>query len=272
MENNKKEALEKKSKYKILSLLAVTIILAGMVIFFRFSKVGVDLLWNISLGGKWLLPLVTVAAMLDSINPCAISVLIITMAFLFSLGAGRRKIFQIGSSYIFGLLVVYILIGLGILGTLHLFNTPHFMAKLGALILMAFGAINIINEFFPAFTLKLKIPKISHQKMAEFIQKASLPSAFFLGSLVGLCEFPCTGGPYLMIIGLLHDKSTYFKGLGYLIYYNLIFVLPLIILLLTASNELVLAKFQQWKKTKTKKVKLWSGVAMILFGVLIFSL
>ena len=76
-----------------------------------------------------MLPLVIISSLIDSINPCAFSILFLTIAFLFNLGRNRREIFKIGGVYILGIFVVYLLIGLGILQTLHLFNIPHFMAK-----------------------------------------------------------------------------------------------------------------------------------------------
>lgn len=201
------------SKWKLFSLVFGALAFFGIVIFLKYSAAGTEMLWNFSDGGKWLLPLVVVSAFLDSINPCAFSVLLLTIAFLFSVGKLRSNILRIGGAYIFGVFLVYILIGLGILQVLHLFNTPHFMAKFGAALLILLGAINLINEFFPAFPVKLKIPSVSHHAMAELMEKASLPTAFLLGVLVGICEFPCTGGPYLMILGLLHDNATFSAGL-----------------------------------------------------------
>ena len=218
------------------------------------------------------LPLVTAAAVIDSINFCAFSVLLLTIAFLFSAGNTRSKILKVGGFYIAGIFLIYVLIGLGIARTLYFLNTPHFMAKIGAVVMILFGVINIINEFFPAFPIKLKIPASAHSKMAPLIQKGSIPTAFFLGVLVGLYEFPCTGGPYLMILGFLHDRATYVKGAGYLLYYNLVFVLPLIITLFIASNETLLGKLRAWRENKNIKIKLWSGVAMIILGVVIFML
>ena len=61
--------------------------------------------------------------------------------------------------------------------TLHLFNTPHFMAKVGALLLIVLGIINLINEFFPAFPIKLRIPGFAHHKMAELMDRGSAPAA-----------------------------------------------------------------------------------------------
>ncbi|MBI4127846.1 MAG: hypothetical protein HY459_02115 [Parcubacteria group bacterium] len=258
-------------KKRFFILLGVGVLLLAAVFFLRFGNI-TSALWQISDGGKFLLPLVVVAALIDSINPCAFSVLLLTIGFLVSLSAERRKILATGGFYILGLLTVYLLIGLGIIGTLHLFNTPHFMAKLGASILIALGAINLINEFYPNFPIKLRIPKAAHAKMGEFMKKGSLPAAFLLGGLVGICEFPCTGGPYLMILGLLHDEASYLPGLGYLLLYNLIFILPLIVILFIASDAVILEKVRLWKKVNTKPMRLMGGIAMVLLGLLIFAL
>jgi len=251
-------------------LVLLAIFLVGLVLFFQSGTFGVKTLWALSDGGKWLLPLVLVAALLDSVNPCAFSILILTIAFLFSLGKPRSGILRIGGAYIFGIFAVYMLIGFGILQTLHLFSTPHFMAKVGAALLMALGFINVINEFFPAFPIKLRIPHSAHSKMAELMEKASLPTAFFLGGLVGLCEFPCTGGPYLMVLGLLHDQATYLKGVGYLLIYNLIFILPLAVILLMASDKILLEKVRAWQQKENRLMRFGGGVAMIILGAIIF--
>lgn len=255
---------------KLIGFIILGLGLLGLIAFFRLGGVGTQTLWDISGGGKWLLPLVAVAALIDSINPCAFSILLLTIAFLLSLGKLRSSILKIGGVYILGIFVVYILIGLGILQALHLFNTPHFMAKVGASVIILLGLINLLNEFFPAFPIKLRIPQVAHRKMAGLMEKASLPTAFLLGSLVGLCEFPCTGGPYLMVLGLLHDQGTYLFGLGYLLLYNLIFILPLAVILGIASDSALIDRVRAWKKVETKNMRIWGGVAMIILGVLIF--
>ncbi len=255
---------------KFLILISTAILLIVASVFFRVGNIGTTTLWNMSNGGQWLLPLVSVAALIDSINPCAFSILLLTVAFLISIGKARSGILKIGGAYILGIFIVYILIGLGILQALHLFNTPHFMAKVGAGLLVLLGLINVVNEFFPSFPIKLRIPQVAHQKMAGLMEKASLPTAFLLGALVGLCEFPCTGGPYLMVLGLLHDQGTYLVGLGYLFLYNIIFILPLAVILAIASNGKLLEKVQTWRKSETKNMRLWGGIAMVALGLLIF--
>ncbi|KKU56475.1 MAG: putative membrane protein, partial [Candidatus Amesbacteria bacterium GW2011_GWA2_47_11] len=57
------------------------------------------------------LPVITSAALIDSVNPCAISVLLLTIGFLLSLEKSRREILSIAGFYILGIFVTYILIG-----------------------------------------------------------------------------------------------------------------------------------------------------------------
>jgi cytochrome c-type biogenesis protein len=99
---------------------------------------------------------------------------------------------------------------------------------------------------------------------------ASVLMGLVLGAAVGLFEFPCAGGPYLMILGLLHDTATRWEGLGFLLLYNLIFVLPLIIILAVASSPALLMKVQAWRGGNIRRFKLWTGVAMVLLGAIIF--
>lgn len=257
---------------KLATLAGLGALLAAVAVFLGTGSAAPAALWALSNQGAWLLPLVGAAALVDSVNPCAFSILLVTIAFLFSLGRLRSSVLEIGVAYILGIFLVYTLIGLGLLQVLHLFDTPHFMAKLGASVLIVFGLVSLANHFVPAFPLKLRMPQFSHGRMAALMEKASLPSAFALGGLVGLCEFPCTGGPYLAVIGLLHDRATHAAGLGYLLLYNVIFVLPLVVILLVAADKGLLEKLEAWKKRNTRAMRLWGGQAMVLLGLLIFAI
>lgn len=257
---------------KLITLILATVALLVIVGAFKYGNMGTSFLWRISDQGTWLLPLVLVSAAIDSLHPCAFSILLLTIGFLFSMGKMRGAVLKTGGMFILGIFLVYVLIGLGIMHTLHLFSTPNFMAKIGATLLIIMGSIGLINELFPNFPIKLKIPQASHKTMASLIERASMPTAFVLGLIVGLCAFPCAGGPYLMVLGLLHDKATYGLGLGYLLLYNLIFILPLILILLIASNKGLLEKVQVWKTQQSGSMRLWGGLIAVALGILIFFL
>ncbi|MDP3947452.1 MAG: cytochrome c biogenesis protein CcdA [bacterium] len=257
---------------KLTLLVAGAAVLFAAILALMYGEFAPSFVWSLSQGGSWLLPLVVVAALLDSINPCAFSILLLTIAFLFSIGRVRSEILAIGGAYLAGIFLAYMLIGLGLLGALHIFSTPHFMAKIGAALLIAFGAVSIIGEFFPSFPLTPRIPHAAHRAIAGLMAKISLPTAFLLGGLVGLCEFPCTGGPYLLVIGLLKDTATYAAGIGYLLLYNLIFVLPLVIILLISGNAALVERVRVLQREKRRGMRLWGGAVMILLGGAIFLL
>lgn len=220
----------------------------------------------------WIPGLIAVSAIIDSVNPCAFSVLFLTITFLFSLNRDRKDIIKAGLAYIFGILITYIFIGLGILRVLSLFNVPNLMSKVGAFIIILFGLIALINEFFPNFPIKLKIPKFAYGKIAKIMEKATLPAALLLGFVVGLFEFPCTGGPYLFVLGLLHDQISFLKGFSYLIFYNLIFILPLVIILLISANKAVYEIMDKVRRAETKKARVWIALIMITLGLLVFMI
>ena len=212
---------------------------------------------------------ITFSALVDSLNPCAFSVLFLTVAFLFSLGRERKFILKTGLMYILGIAFTYVAIGLGVLKVLSFFDVPNGMAKFGAFAIIIFGLIGLINEFFPSFPIKLKIPNSAHLIIAKYMEKASFISAFLMGILVGLFEFPCTGGPYLLVLGMLHDHGTFWFGFLYLIFYNVVFVFPLLVALLFSVDRKVAEKIDILRRQETKKARLTVALIMIVLGLLI---
>jgi len=259
-------------KRNLILIAAAIVLLFGFALVWKNFSGSSEWLWSISRGGTLLLPLVAVSALIDSINPCAFSVLIVSIIFLLGLRKTRERILSYGIAYILGVFAVYLLIGLGILQVLHIFNVPHFMSKLAALLLIIFGGINILEVLFPGFPIRFSIPQSAHTKMNTLLEKVTLPGMFALGALVGLCEFPCTGGPYLMILGLLHDTKTYLRGAGYLVLYNIIFILPLVFILALAANKLLIEKIKNFQKTNVRSMKLIAGFLMLLLAFFILSL
>ncbi len=260
---------------KLLILIAIfPLIIAGSFISKAQTTELYDYSLNLSNGNQWLFSIVTVGALIDSLNPCAISVLLLTIGFFLTVGAFRSNILKFGLVYIIGLFVSYFLIGLGIFSAFNFFGAPKFMAKIGAVLLIVLGIINLLKNLFPqlSFGWLMQLPKSGSRLIGKLINKSSLPAVFLIGIVVGLFEFPCTGGPYLMVLGLLHDCSTCLRGLFYLLYYNFIFVLPLLIILLLAGNKLFIEKIRQWQQEDRKIIKLGMPIIMIGLGVLIFFL
>ena len=225
-----------------------------------------------------ILALILVSGLLDGINPCAFAVLLFFVAFLFitskaSLERARRRILLVGSIYVIGVYIAYLMIGLGIIRVIAATPFHRLAGKVGALIVVLLGAVNIKDYFWYGRGVSLRMPASRWMVIRRWMRKSTVPSAFVMGLLVGVFEFPCTGGIYVAILGMLARNTTFAQGFVYLLIYNAAFVLPLIAVLAVASRRRV-AEFslERWQRRKGKRMRLMSGVVMVALGVfLLFS-
>jgi len=214
-----------------------------------------------------MLPLVITTGFLDGINPCAFAVLLFFIAFLYTMHKTKASIWKMGIAYIFSIFLAYFLIGIGLIKAFIFTGDPHLMAKIGAYLLIGLGILNISNFILPNTKFKLGIPEFTKEYLKKWMYKATVPAALVLGFLVGLCTFPCSGGIYVAVVGLLAAKTSYLQGLAYLVIYNIMFVVPLIIILIAASNKKMTDKISQWERSQSKTIKLVSGLVMIALGL-----
>jgi cytochrome c biogenesis protein CcdA len=210
-------------------------------------------------------PAILTAAVIDSINPCAFSVLIFLLVYLMGLGA-KKRILKVGITYIATVFVVYFFSGLGLM---RLIQTPV-LAKIvptfAAIVAIAAGLINVKDFFFYGKGITLAIPESKKPLLQRYIQKASVPAAIILGVLVSMFELPCTGGVYLAILSLLSSAKN--LAIPYLLLYNLIFVLPLFIILGIVYKGIPPEKVEHWRLSERKWMRLAMGTAMIALGVI----
>ncbi len=131
---------------------------------------------------------------------------------------------------------------------------------------MGLGAINLAEYFFPQFPFKQHMPRFAGVKTQERVGRASLPATVAAGFLVGLCTFPCSGGVHVSIIALLDAETTMAWGVAYLGLYNLLFVLPLILIVAVVGNRAAAKRWTRWERIHARPIRLWFGLAMILLA------
>ena len=219
--------------------------------------------------------LIVVAGLVDSINPCAFAVLFFFIAFLYvarrdASEEAKPKIRLVGTVYIVGVYISYLMIGLAMIDIFNLIPYPGLLKTIIAALVIFLGAINVKDYFWPGKWLSLKIPSSQWRTLAKWMHKFTIPSAFIVGLMVSCVEFPCTGGVYLGILGLLASSATFLQGLMYLIVYNVLFVLPLIIILAVATDKRVIEKMRTWNIAQEKPMRLISGLIMVLMGLYLF--
>jgi cytochrome c biogenesis protein CcdA len=211
------------------------------------------------------LTVVILAAMVDSINPCAFAVLIFMLQYVGSI-ATKRKMINSGLVYIAVVYVTYMLAGLGILTAFQSLTMTDVVYKLAAVLAIIAGIINIKDYFFYGKWISLEIPKSQKKRVEGFVQQATLPAAIALGVLVSAVELPCTGGAYLAILAML-QWAPFWKAFVYLALYNIFFVLPLIAILLLFTMGYSADTLEKMRLEKRKYMRLGIGLLLFFLGV-----
>jgi cytochrome c biogenesis protein CcdA len=151
---------------------------------------------------------VLATAVVDSINPCAIGVLILLISTLL-VTKRKDKMLKIGLLYIFAVYMTYFILGLGLiafLASIPLVVAQYISIGVGLLVVIA-GIIEIKDFFWYGAGFSLMIPHKYAKKIQEKMKKMSIGTVIFLGMFVAAVELPCTGGPYLAIT--LHKISIW---------------------------------------------------------------
>ncbi|MCX6778271.1 MAG: cytochrome c biogenesis CcdA family protein, partial [Candidatus Micrarchaeota archaeon] len=210
------------------------------------------------------IPLIILAALVDSINPCAFAVLIFMLTYLSSIG-GRSRMLRMGMVYIAAVYVAYFTAGMSLLTFVQSLSLSLLVYRVAAVLAIAGGIVNLKDYFFYGKWFSLEIPKSRSETIQEYIMKATLPAAVVLGILVAAVELPCTGGVYLAVIAML-GWAPLAKAASYLLLYNLFFVLPLVAILVVFYRGYGADELEEERLKKRKYMKLAIGVLMILLG------
>ncbi|MDA1196701.1 MAG: GAP family protein [Nanoarchaeota archaeon] len=209
---------------------------------------------------------VVATAVVDSVNPCAIGVLILLLSTLL-VAKKKGKVLKIGLLYILAVFVTYFLFGLGLttfLSSIPLIVAEYISIAVGLIVVLA-GLIEIKDFFWYGQGFSLMIPHKYVAKIQEKMKNISVGTCIFLGVFVAAVELPCTGGPYLAITIMLSQQFD-FTGLLLLILYNIIFVLPLIIILMMVVLGTKLQHIQDWKQSNKAYMRLFTGFLLIGLG------
>jgi cytochrome c biogenesis protein CcdA len=267
----------KKINLKKIALVGIPIV--TLVLFFFIAKnVPSDFLKN--LGTKIPLPVFTfVIALVDGFNPCNLFVLTLLLALLVSASDSKKKIYAAGFTFVF---VVFLFYFLFMAAWLNIFKCLGFFTPIritiGIIAILA-GIINCKDFFFFKKGISLTIGDrqrgVLIKKMNRVRKIAEEGSLFMLIlSSLGLAvfsscvELPCTAGFPIIFTTILVNKGIETPGLYYLyiLFYNLIYVLPLLLVVLIFGYTFQVKKISQ---KQIEVIKLIGGIIMIALGLVL---
>ncbi|OGY29845.1 MAG: hypothetical protein A3F35_02520 [Candidatus Woykebacteria bacterium RIFCSPHIGHO2_12_FULL_45_10] len=235
------------------------------------------------MGGQELtLPLVVMAAVVDSINPCVFGVLIFLIAFMTKIFKSQNKMLLGGILYSGVVYATYLLLGFGIL-KLALNAGIASAFYWGAALIAIFAGLLEIKDYFwygkgpslqiiPGGGERIKLYTSQIEKMEQRHPLLLILTTAALGVFVVLVELPCTGAPYLAILGLL-SKGAFSTAVPLLLLYNFIFIIPLFIIIGIAYFGTSSEALEEFRKEHRGLMRLGIGIFLLLLGFyMIYSL
>lgn len=217
------------------------------------------------------LSVVLISAAIDSINPCAIGVLILMISVMFGQKKKSGRMLLYGLAYIAAIFATYLAAGLGLvyfLKTIPIVVAEYLSLGVGALVIFA-GILEIKDYFWYGRGPSLQIPHVFAQLIKKWSgSTTSLVGVMLLGAFVAAVELPCTGAPYLAIITILSVNFN-FAAFVLMVLYNLVFVLPLIVILLLVAGGMKVSKAHKWKEENKGTMRLFLGLLLVGLGWLL---
>jgi len=210
------------------------------------------------------------SAAIDSINPCAIGVLILMVSVVLSGNGSVGRMLFLGSIYVFAIFLTYLIAGLGLvyfLASIPLFVTEYLSIIVGSFVILA-GIFEVKDFFWYGKGFSLAIPVFFTDKIQRFAKNTTVPGVILLGAFVAGVELPCTGAPYLAIITIL-SLNFNFSAFLLLVLYNIIFVAPLLFILVLVATGTKLSSVKQWKQDSRGYMRLFIGLLLIALGWLL---
>lgn len=221
------------------------------------------------------LGIIIVAAAVDSINPCVFGVLIFLIAFMTRLFKSASKMLMMGFLYSLVVYLTYLLLGFGILKVAVNPSVASAFYWIAALTAIVAGLLEIKDYFWYGKGFSLQIIPGGAERVRLYtkqIEKAEQKHPFMLilttillGVVVVMVELPCTGAPYLAILGLL-SKGNFASAVPFLLLYNFIFVLPLFIIIGIAYFGTSSERLEAWRKENRGLMRLGIGILLLSLG------
>ena len=228
------------------------------------------------------------AGLVDGINPCAFTTVILFISYLALTGRKGWEIIATGLAFTLGVFIVYVALGMGLFkvleavpffqGTMSILRTVVF-ALTGVLCLVL--AVAAFQDFLKARKgrskeITLRLPDRLRLQINRVIRtgarrRAFVPAAFVTGLLVSLIELACTGQVYWpTIVFVMQMPELRTRAFLYLLFYNLAFILPLVIVFVLAYLGVTTAeRLGRFLRRWMWAIKLATAVFFLMIAVLV---
>ena len=239
---------------------------------------------------------ILLAGSIEGMNPCALATLVFFISYLTMVGSKQREILYVGLGFSGIGFITHLSLGLGILSFIkHLSFLPLF-SQIVYLITFVFALLLGIFSLYDYIQLKkgrpskmkLQVPDSLKKRIHRIIRKRSdeleadsegtsvrfLLAAVVIGFIVTLLQSTCTSQVYLpTILFVTNIPSLRGSAVLYLILYNLVYILPLLVIFGIVYWGVTSEQLSFFLQKRASTIKLLTAVFFFaLAGILILTL
>lgn len=228
---------------------------------------------------------VVFGGLIDGINPCAFATLIFLVSYLTLTGRKREEVLKVGLGFTGAVFVTYLLIGLGIISFVQHFSFTPVLSRgiylLASVFTLLMGGLSFYDFLMwkrgKEKEMKLQLPQSLKRRIHKIVRgvdlsKYQLPGAVFLGFIVSLFEFTCTGQVYLPTIIFVMSISELWKNASfYLLLYNFAFIIPLLSVFGLFYLGVRERRFGLFLQKRGALIKLLTSVFFFLLGAVMLA-
>jgi len=186
----------------------------------------------------------------------------------------RKRALFAGLAFSASVFVGYLFYGIIMIQLFKSFNewvlkNSNLFYNVLAVLAMLIGALNVKDFFmYKKGSFATEMPLFLRPKVKRVIEKITSPKgAFVIGFLVTIFLLPCTIGPYIIASGMLSEIGVT-GAIPWLLYYNLIFILPMLIITgLVYYGFTRVEDVSGWKERNVRLLHLIAGILMFLVGI-----
>lgn len=236
------------------------------------------------LADEFTLAAVLLGGLADGINPCAIATLVFLISVLSMSHLQGRDLLLVGGAFCVASFLTYMAIGFGLLQVLRSLSAFQTIQRAVDVVLIAVLCLLAGYSFLDAYRFRrshkasditIQLPVSVKNRIHRLLRvglgkHTSVLPAFVIGVAVTALESICTGQVLLPTLAFVARSGiSVVKGTSYLALYNIMFIVPLVIVLLLTWQGLKLPRLMAWSVKEVFVAKLMLGVFFLLLALAI---
>jgi cytochrome c biogenesis protein CcdA len=224
--------------------------------------------------------------LVDGVNPCAFTAIIFFISLLAYLGKSRREMLTVGLGFSASVFLTYLLLGFGAMQAIKIFSVSHGVSRAITIVTAALALLLALLSFLDYVnyrrsgdpkdmklglpqSIKVRIRKVMRTRLTT---RNLLVGSVVIGFLVSLLESVCTGQMYLpTIVFVLKEPALRLRALAYLVLYNVMFIVPLVVIFVVAYLGVGSERLGRFLRRNLGAFKLAMSVLFAALGVLLLT-